>query len=131
MEDVVLAVVPVGERCTITASLLNRFGWLYDFINFARGPFTFFPSELGLVCRGEVHPVWVDNLAFFLEIEGLLVGFNFGLGEFRVVVLAIVGEECLGVGVLHKSICASSHSGALVLVPRGQWVIFMANQKSY
>ena len=125
VEHVVLAVVPVGERRTIAACLLNRFRWLYNFIDFSRGPFPLFPPELGLVGRVEVHPVRIDNLAFFLEIEGLLVRFDFGLGELRVVVLAVVGEERLGVGGLPESIRAPSHSSALVLVPRRQWIIYI------
>ena len=73
----------------------------------------------------------IDNLAFFLEIESLLVGFDFRLGQFAVVVLAIVGEERFRVGVLDESVRAASHSGALVLIPGWQWIIYYQSSKAF
>ena len=131
VEDIILPVVPVGERSTIAACLLDWLRWLNDFINFARGSLALFPSELSFVCCCEVHSVGIDNLAFFLEIEGLLVGFDFRLGQFAVVVLAIVGEERFRVGVLDESVRAASHSGALVLIPGWQWIIYHQLSKAF
>ena len=40
--------------------------------------------------------------------------FNFCLRQLAMIVLSVVGEECLGIWVTHESINASGLSGALV-----------------
>ena len=52
MEDIVFAVVPVREACMIRSCLLDRPGWLNDFIDFLSGSLTLLTFVLGLVCRG-------------------------------------------------------------------------------
>ena len=90
MKDIVLSVVPVRERRTITASLLDWLGRLHDFIDFALGSLAFLASEFSFIRSCEVHPVGVDNLAFFLEIKGLLMRFHFSLRQFVGIVLSVV-----------------------------------------
>ena len=124
MEDIVLSIVPVRERRTITAGLLDRLRRLDNLINFALSSLAFLTSEFSFIRSCEVHPVGIDNLAFFLEIKGLFVRFNLSLRQLAVIVLTIVRKERLGIRVLHKSIRASSHSGTLVLVTRGQWIVY-------
>lgn len=51
MEDIVFAVVPVREACMIRSCLLDRPGWLNDFIDFLSGSLTLLTFVLGLVCR--------------------------------------------------------------------------------
>ena len=120
VEDIIFAVVPVGERGVIRTGLLNRSGRLDNLINFSRGSLALFPAELGLICCRKVHPVWVDNLALLFQIERLLVWLNLRLRQLAVVILAIVRKECLGVRIFHKSICATGHAGALILIPSWQ-----------
>ena len=120
MEDIVLAVVPVGERGAVRAGLLNRSRRLNDLIHFPRGPLALLPAELSFVCCREVHPVRVNNLAFLLQIESLFVWLDFRLSQLAVVILAIVREECLGVRIFDESIGAAGHAGTLILVPSWQ-----------
>ena len=120
VEDVVLAIVPVGERGVVRASLLNRSRWLDNLIHLPRGSLTLLPAELGFICCREVHSVRVDNLAFFLQVERLLVWLDLSLGQLAVVVLAIVREECLGVRIFHESIGAAGHTSALILISSWQ-----------
>ena len=90
MENIVLAIVPVRERGLVRAGLLDRPRWLHNFFNFPRSSVAFFASEFSFVCRGEVHLVWVDDLALLLQIKGLFVWFDLRLCELSVIILAII-----------------------------------------
>jgi len=119
VEDIVLAVIPVGEGSVIGAGLLDRLGRFHNFLLFHLGLFTSLSLELSFVCCRQVHLVRVDDLALLLEVEGLLVAFDFGLGELLCVVLTVVGEEGLRVGVAHESVSATSLSRTLVASRKG------------
>ena len=90
MEDVILAILPVGEACLVAGRLLDRLGWLDDFINLWSGSLALLTTILGLIGGGEVHAVWVDNLGFFLKVEGLLMILDLGLSQLAIVILLVV-----------------------------------------
>ena len=90
MEDIILSIVPVRERSTIRTRLLNRSGWFIDLVDFTLCSLALLPLKLRFICRCKIHPVWVDNFALFLQVEGLLVRFHFRLDQLAVEVLAIV-----------------------------------------
>ena len=114
MEDIILAIVPVRKTGSITRSLGDGFGRFDYLIDFGCGTFTFFALELGLVGCRQVHIVRVDDLAFFLEIEGLLVVLHVRLGQLAVVILLVVGIQSLRIRVPDKPVDAAGHPGALV-----------------
>ena len=90
MEYIILAVIPVRKTGVVARRLgdgLRRFDYLIDF---GCGSFAFLAAELGLVGRREVHIVRIYDLAFFLEVEGLLVVLHVRLGQLAVVVLLVV-----------------------------------------
>ena len=123
MEDVILAIVPVWECCVVWARFLDWLRWFNNLVHFSRSSFTLFSAELAFIRRCHVHLVRVDDLALLLEIKGLLVGFNLGLCQLSVVVLAVVWEKRFWVWVPHESIRASSESRAIVLVASWQWIV--------
>ena len=51
------------------------------------------------------------------------------LRQLIVIVLTVVGEECLGVRVSHKSISATSDTRTLILVASWQWIDFKQRKK--
>jgi len=114
MEDIVLSVIPVGERRVIRTGLLDGFRRLYYFRSFLSCLFTLLTSELRFVCSRHVHLVRVYDPALFLEIEGFFMALDFGLGKFFCKILAIVREESLRVRVSYKSVSATSLSCTLV-----------------
>lgn len=118
MEDVVLSVLPVGERCLVRARLLDGLRRLHNVCNLWLRSFSFLPFVLRFVRRLEVHLVRVDDLGLLLKIEGRLVVLHLGLPQLAMIVLSVVREESLRVGVAHKTISATSLSRALV--PRWQ-----------
>lgn len=71
-------------------------------------------SELSLVGRVHVHSVWVDDLALFLKVKGLLVTFNFSVDEFTREVLLIIGEEVLWIWITDEPIGAPRGSPSLI-----------------
>ena len=114
MENIVLAVVPVGERRMVRAGLLN---WLRRADNtYIRlcGWLTLVASEPLFVCGLEVHGVGVDDLGLFLHVEGLLVVFDLSASKFVVVVLSVVREQRPWVRVTHETINAAGLTRALV-----------------
>ena len=114
VEDIVPAVIPVGEGGVIRACLLGGLGRSRNFLLFHLGLFTLLSLVFSFVCCGHVHLVRVDDLALLLKVEGLLVAFDFSLGELICVVLTVVGEEGLRVGVADESVSTTSHSRSLV-----------------
>ena len=129
VEDVVLAVVPIGERCVVRAGLLDGPRWLNNLIHLPRGSFALLPAELSFICSCEVHPMRVNNLALLFQIERLLVWLDLGLGQLAVVVLAIVREECLGVRIFDESVGAAGLTGALILIPSRQRIDYEEQRK--
>ena len=82
MEDIVFAIVPVGERSVVGARLLD---WLWSFLDLSMlslSSLALFTSELCLVGSVHIHSVWVDDLALFLKVKGLLMAFNFCFDKF-------------------------------------------------
>lgn len=114
VENVILSIVPVREARMVARCLLDRPRWLLDLVNLACSSLTFLTPELGLVRRGQVHVVWIDNSGLFLQIEGILMILNIGLGELAIVVLFVVGIELLGVGISDESIDTASLTSALI-----------------
>ena len=114
MEDIVPTVVPVGEGGVIRACLLGGLGRSSNFLLFPLGLFAPLSLELSFVSCGQVHLMRVDDLALFLEVEGLLVAFDYSLGELFCVVLTVVGEEGLWVGVADEPVSATGLSRTLV-----------------
>ena len=114
MENIVFSIVPVRETGVVTRGLRDGLGWFNDLIDFWCSSLALLSKELGLVCRGEVHIMRVNNLAFFLEIEGTLVVLHIGLRQLAVVVLLVVRVEALRVRVPDKPIDAARHSCALI-----------------
>ena len=110
MEDVVLSVLPVGERCLVRARLLDGLRRLHNVCNLWLGSFPLLSSVLRFVRRLEVHLVRVYDLGLLLEIEGRLVVLDLGLPQFAVIVLSVVREESLRVGVAHETIRATGLS---------------------
>ena len=90
MEDVVFAVIPVGEGGVIGAEALNGLGGLLEFLVLRRILQALLSSELRAVCRRHVHLVRVDDLALLFQVEGFLVVFDLGLGELVGIVLLVV-----------------------------------------
>ena len=90
MEHIILAVVPVGERCMVRASLLDRLCGTSDRNVFLRNRLTLLATEPLLVRGLEVHRVRVNNLCLLLHVEGLLVVLDLSAGELVVEVLTIV-----------------------------------------
>ena len=114
MEDIILAVVPVRKTGVVAGGLgdgLGRFDYLIDL---RCGSLAFLATELGLVGCRQVHIVRVDDLAFFLEIEGLLVVLHVRLGQLAVVILLVVRIQSLRIRVPDKPVDAAGHPGALV-----------------
>lgn len=114
VEDVILAVLPVGERCLVRTGLLDGLRCINDVLHFLLCFITFLSSELGFVSGCHVHLVRVDDLGLLLEVEGLLVVFYLCCRQLAVVVLAVVGEEGLGVGVANESVRAAGLTCPLV-----------------
>jgi len=114
VEDIIVAVLPVRERCLVRARLLDGLRWMCHFLNFLFGLQALLSSELAFVCSRHVHLVRVDDLGLFFEVECLLVVFDLCCGQLAVVVLTVVGEESLWVGVAHEPVRAASLSGPLV-----------------
>ena len=56
----------------------------------------------------------INDLGFFLQVEGLLVVFDISLRKFAVIMLTIVREQGLGIRVTHKAVHASRLSRAFV-----------------
>ena len=90
MEDIILAVVPVGEGGVVRARLLNRARRLHDLIDFPLRLLALLPPKLAFVRRRQIHSVRVDNLALLLQVERLLVRLHLRLRQLPVVVLPIV-----------------------------------------
>lgn len=90
MENIVLSVIPVGERRVIRTGLLDGFRRLHNLRSFLRSLFTLLTSVLRFVCCRHVHLMRVDDLALLLEVEGIFMALDFGLGEFFCKILAIV-----------------------------------------
>ena len=90
MEDVIFAILPVGEASLVAGRLLDGLGRLDDFINLWSGSLALLTTILGLIGGREVHAVRVDNLGFFLKVEGLLMILNLGLSQLAIVVLLVV-----------------------------------------
>ena len=114
VEDVILAVLPVGERCLVRTGLLDGLRCINDVLHFLLCLIAFLSSELGFVSGCHVHLVRVDDLGLLLEVEGLLVVFYLCCRQLAVVVLAVVGEEGLGVGVANESVRAAGLTCPLV-----------------
>ena len=110
MEDVVLSVLPVGERRLVRACLLDRLRWFHNVCNLGLRSLALFSSVLGFVGGREVHPMRVNDLGLLLQIESRLVVLHLGLPQFVVIVLSVVREESLRVGVADKTISATSLS---------------------
>ena len=90
MEDVILAILPVGEASLVAGRLLDGLGWLNDFINLRCGSLALLTTIFGLIGGGEVHAVRVDNLGFFLKVKGLLMILDLGLLQLAIVLLLVV-----------------------------------------
>ena len=90
VEDVILAIVPVGERGSICTCLLNWLGRFGSLNNAGLGLLALFSSILCLVCCLQIHAMRVDNLAFFFKIESLLVVLYFGVSKLSMVILTVV-----------------------------------------
>ena len=90
MEDVILAIVPIGERGMIRTCLLNGLLCVDNLSNAGLGTLALITLELGFICCCEVHPVRVDDFGLLLKIEGFLVGLDFSLCQLLMVILAIV-----------------------------------------
>ena len=114
MEDVILAVVPVGEGGMVGACLLDGLRGLHNFTLLGLGALSFLASEPGLVRRDKVHGVRVDDLGFFLKVEGLLMALNLCLCKLAVVILTVVREQRFWVGVSDETISAASCTGTLI-----------------
>lgn len=114
MENVLLAVVPVGEAGHVGTHLHNWLGLINRWIFLRVLRVTFLASIRNIVCRLQVHIVRVDNLGLFLQIECFLMILNIGVRQFVEIVRSVVGEEHLRIGVLNESVSASSVACALV-----------------
>lgn len=114
VENVVLSVFPVGEASLVAGRLRDGLGHLLDLVNLAGSSFALLAPELGLVRRGKVHVVRVDDPALLLQVEGLLVVLHVGLRQLAVVVLLVVRIELLRVGVPDEPVDAASHASTLV-----------------
>lgn len=114
MEHIVLAIIPVRERCMVRACLLNGFIRAYNLLIFRGNGFTLFATESLLMSRLKVHSMRVDDLGFFLHVEGLLVVLDLSSRKLVVEVLTIVREQRLRVGVTHEAIDAARLTCTLV-----------------
>lgn len=114
MENIILSVVPVREGRIVGARLLNGLGRARDFLDSLRRFLSLLAPILRFVRRGQVHFVRVDNLALLLKVKGLLMALDLRLGQLLIEVLAIVGEERLGVGVAHEPVSAARRARPLV-----------------
>ena len=122
VEDIILAVIPIGEWSTIRTRLLDRPRWLNNLIHFTRGSFSFLSAELSFIRCGKVHSVWIDNLALLFQIESLFMRLDLSLHQFAVIILAIVREERFWIRIFNKSISAAGHPCALTLVASWQLI---------
>lgn len=90
MEDVVFAVIPVGEGGVVGAEAVDGLGGLFDFLVLRRILQALLTSEFRPVRRRHVHLVRVDDLGLLLKVEGLFVVLDLGLGELVGIVLLVV-----------------------------------------
>ena len=63
--------------------------------------------------------MWVDDLRFFLKIEGLFMVFEFSLLVCVSEILLVVGEDVLWVWVSNESVSAASLSAMDSLITSG------------
>lgn len=73
VEDIILAVVPVGEGGVVRAHLLDRLRRLNRLSSLLFRTFALLPPKLCLCGGLEVHPVRIDDLGLFLQVKGVLV----------------------------------------------------------
>lgn len=126
MEDIVLTIVPVGERSMVGACLLDWLRGSHDFLVRNWHGLALITPEFLFVGRLEFHGVWVDDFGLLLHVESLLVILDICLLQSVCVVLTIVGEESLWVGIADKTIDATGHSGTLVSGRQGfEWRILV------
>ena len=90
MEDIVFTVVPIMEGRMIRTGLLNWFGWFNDICFLWSSSLALLSPILRFVRRPQIHLVWINDFAFFLKIEGLLMAFDISLSKLSIVVLSIV-----------------------------------------
>ena len=107
MEDIILAIVPVGEGSSVRTCQLNGLRSLSNLLLFGLCTLALVSPVLRLVRRAEIHLMWVDNFGLFLKIEGALVILDLSLGQLAIVVLSVVRKESPWIWITHESVSAS------------------------
>ena len=110
MEDIILAIVPVGEGSSVRTCQLNGLRSLSNLLLFGLCTLALVSPVLRLVRRAEIHLMWVDNFGLFFQIEGALVILDLSLGQLAIVVLTVVTEKRFRVGVPYEAVRAANCS---------------------